>query len=154
MYIGRQLSSLAEMKVRPFIKSDPMVRRGTETILLADGDVLIRQVDRLVLEELGYKVLVAKTANSAISKYKARFGKRYLDIELIITDLELPGMDGSELIDELKRINPEVKVLLSGKSQPEDETTSSLLKNTKGFIQKPFDIIDVSSILKEALDEY
>jgi CheY-like chemotaxis protein len=81
---------------------------GADTILLVEDEAFVRVVSCEVLRSAGYRVLTAKNAAEAVSVYDARRG----EVELLLTDVVLPGETGCTLAGRLRRVNPELKVLL------------------------------------------
>jgi len=148
----RQLTTISEASRKALGKPLEPLLKGKETILLADGETLIRLVDRMTLEGLGYKVLVARTARDVISKYKVRYGKKYSNIEMVIVAENIQGMKIGEVISGLKEVNPELKILVSVVSLPEDGNRLPVPKGASGLIQKPFDLRLVSSLLREVIE--
>jgi CheY-like chemotaxis protein len=80
----------------------------TETILLVEDEAFVREVTCEVLRSAGYRVLTAKNAVEAVRIYNARRG----GVELLLTDVVLPGETGRALAGRLRRATPELKVLL------------------------------------------
>ncbi|KKL46353.1 hypothetical protein LCGC14_2346410, partial [marine sediment metagenome] len=85
------------------------VMKGTETVLLVDDEETIAEVGQELLETLGYTVLPAMSGKEAIEIYK----KNKDEIDMVLLDMIMPEMGGSETYDRLKKINPDIKVLLS-----------------------------------------
>jgi len=116
-------------------------------ILLVDDEEIIRNVGVRMLETLGYQVMTACDGQEALSVYSQNKD----DIACIILDLTMPVMDGEEAYDELLKLNPDVRVIIaSGYSEAELSTMFSG-KETIEFIQKPFKIDAISSIIKKIL---
>lgn len=122
--------------------------KGTETILLIDDEDMIIDVGKQFLETLGYNVLIAKSGKEAIEIYKAN--KEQIDI--VILDMIMPDMGGSETYDKLKKINVGIKVLLSSGYSVEGEATEILNRGCNGFIQKPFNMKQVSQSIRKILE--
>ena len=124
------------------------ILKGTGTIFLIDDEEIILSTGKEMLEGIGYNVITASEGKEAIKIFK----DRWKDIDLVILDIIMPGMSGRRVFEELKKINPEVKVLLSS-GYSIDEKTRDLLKKEgcKGFIQKPFSIERLSKKIKESL---
>jgi PAS domain S-box-containing protein len=116
------------------------VRRGTGTILLIDDEEMIISVGQELLSELGYKVLIAHSGLKAIEIYR----QKNQDIDLVIMDMIMPGMGGGEAYDRLKEINSDVKVLLSSGYSINGQATKILKRGCDGFIQKPFNMKQLS----------
>ncbi len=81
---------------------------GVETILLVEDEAFVRDVTCEVLRSAGYRVLTARTAAEAVCVYDQRRGR----VELLLTDVVLPGETGRALAGRLRRADPELKVLL------------------------------------------
>lgn len=81
---------------------------GSETILLVEDEVFVRQVTCEVLQSAGYRVLAAKNAVEALRVYEQCGG----EVELLLTDVVLPGETGRALAGRLRRKNPVLKILL------------------------------------------
>ncbi len=122
--------------------------KGTETVLLVDDDDTIAEVGQELLETLGYTVLPAMSGKEAIEIYK----KNKDEIDMVLLDMIMPEMGGSETYDRLKKINPDIKVLLSSGYSIDGLAKAILAKGCDGFIQKPFSMVDLSIKLREILD--
>jgi two-component system cell cycle sensor histidine kinase/response regulator CckA len=115
--------------------STPAPAAGSETILVVEDEELVRQTIVRTLERLGYRVLVARDGQEAISLAAAWPGR----VDLVITDVVMPRMGGEEVVARLRRTRPSVRVLyVSG------YTERVLLRTgTESFLRKPF----VTSVL-------
>ncbi|MFC1812506.1 PAS domain S-box protein [Thermodesulfobacteriota bacterium] len=123
--------------------------KGTETLLLVDDEDIIIEVGQGIIENLGYKVLTAKSGKEAIEIYEKNRGR----IDMVILDMIMPDMGGGETYDRLKEINPDIKVLLASGYSINGQATEILERGCNGFIQKPFNITDLSKRIREILDE-
>jgi CheY-like chemotaxis protein len=121
--------------------------RGEGTILLVDDEKMVIEAGRLMLQSLGYTVLTAYNGLEALSIYKAR----QTDIDLVLLDIIMPGMDGSEVLQIMRTINPEVKILLASGYSLEHQTQKTLGAGCAGFIQKPFSLKALSVKIQECL---
>jgi len=121
--------------------------KGKEKILLVDDEESIRNIGQKQLENLGYKIILAADGKEAVKIYKEKKGK----IDLILLDIIMPESGGKETYRELKKINPDIKVIvMSGYSQ--DEKANEIMNDgALGFIQKPFKIHELSKIIYEIL---
>ena len=72
---------------------------------------------------------------------------------MVILDIVMPHMEGGEVYDKLKEINPKVKVLLSSGFSVDDQATEILNRGCNGFIQKPFNMGTLSQKIREVLDK-
>jgi len=121
---------------------------GNETILLIDDEEVVAQGCHQIMEALGYKVLIALCGEDAIKTYKKSQDK----IDMVVLDMVMPNMGGSETYDRLKEINPEIKVLLSSGYSISGQATDILNRGCNGFIQKPFNMKQLSHKIREILD--
>jgi len=122
---------------------------GSETILFVDDEDVIIDVNREIMESLGYKVVAAKSGQEALEVYRKLQGK----INLIILDMIMPGMDGEATYDSLKKVNPEIRVILSSGYSKNEQAKAILEKGCQAFIQKPFSISDLSMTIRQVLDK-
>ena len=121
---------------------------GTETILLIDDEKMIIEVGRRMIESLGYAVVAAGKGDEALTLYR----KRHDHIDLIILDMIMPHMGGKEVFNRIKEINPKAKVLLSSGYSLNGQAQEIMAQGCNGFIQKPFDMVELSSKIREILD--
>ena len=128
--------------------ADSHVVKGPETVLLVDDEHMIIEVGVEILKALGYDVILANSGEEAIDLYRNSRNQ----IDAVVLDMIMPGMGGSETFDQLKEINPEVKVLLSSGYSIDGMATDILERGCKQFIQKPFDIKELSRKLRDVLD--
>jgi len=106
------------------------------TILLVEDEVFVREVACEVLRSAGYRVVTARSANEADRIYD----EEGLEIDLLLTDMILPGETGRELAERLRRKNPELKVLLA---TGYGEQMSRLTKSREPYLAKPFSSEDL-----------
>lgn len=128
--------------------SDSFTVGGTETILVVEDEELLINMVNLLFESNGYKVYTAYDGKEAVDVYK----EHSKEIDLVLSDMGLPGITEEEVFKKLKEINPDVKVTLaSGYSEP-DIKSKLLEARAKGFIQKPYSPDEVLRKLREVLD--
>jgi len=125
------------------------VIKGTERVLLVDDEDIILEVGSRILEKLGYEVLIAKNGKEAIEIYKENPDR----IDMVILDMIMPGMGGGDTYDRLKEIGPDIKTLLSSGYSISGQATEILDRGCNGFIQKPFNMRDLSIKIREILDK-
>ena len=139
----------SDKEVVTAIKPAEYVIEGSGTILLVDDEALVLDIGVMMLEKVGYTVLEAKGGREAVEIYEANKDK----IDLVILDMIMPDIGGGEAYDRMKEINPDVKVLLSSGYSIEGEATEILERGCDGFIQKPFNIKELSGKIREFLDK-
>ncbi|UCD91060.1 MAG: response regulator, partial [Desulfobacterales bacterium] len=123
------------------------VLNGSETVLFVDDEDTIIDVGKSMLEKIGYQVLIAKNGREAIEIYNKNMDK----IKIVILDMIMPAMGGGETYDTLKEINPDIKVLLSSGYSINGQATEIIERGCNGFIQKPFNVADLSQKIREIL---
>jgi len=122
---------------------------STATILLAEDDEIVRESLRLLLESNGYTLLEAQDGAEALRLFRTHQGT----IDLLITDLAMPNMNGRELVDRVKVFHPGLPVMyISGK------TSSPLLKQVilhegANFLSKPFSYKKLVQKVQELLEK-
>ena len=128
-------------------KEAEKVQKGAETILLVDDQDAVLGVGKVILEKLGYKVLPARSGEEALKTYR----ESKEGIDLVILDMIMPGMSGAETYTELKKMNRHTKVILSSGYSMNDQALSVMEQGCDGFIQKPFNVPDLSRKIREVL---
>jgi len=123
--------------------------RGTETILLVEDEVLVRDLASRVLQEQGYTVLPAANGRDALRLAQDHPGGQ---IHLLLTDVVMPGMGGKDLADQVKTIHSDIKTLFtSGYTSSSVVNYGVLLTNVK-FLEKPFSSVSLTHKVREVLD--
>ena len=122
--------------------------KSKETILLVDDDEVVSTMGQQLLKTLGYQVLVANSGKESIEVYEENKGS----IDIVVLDMIMPGMGGGETYDQLKELNPNIKVLLSSGYNINGEATEILERGCDGFIQKPYDPAQLFQKIREILD--
>jgi signal transduction histidine kinase len=120
---------------------------GSETVLLVEDEESVRQLVRETLAARGYRVMEAENGESGIAAAARYDGK----IDLVITDVVMPGMGGRELVKQLAETRPNTKVLyLSGYTEDAIVNEGSI-ESGAGFLQKPFTLQNLSRKVREVL---
>lgn len=143
-YIYLPASDAAVQKEPAFLSA---LAKGSETILLVDDENMILEVNRPMLENLGYTVFTASGGHEAIDMFNDHHGK----IDMVILDMIMPDLGGGAVFDHLKVVKPDVKVLLSTGYSMSGQAEEILSRGCTGFIQKPFNIQQLSIKIREVL---
>jgi len=120
---------------------------GKETILLVDDEEMVLEIGQKILERLGYVAITAQNGMEAVRIYK----ERHSSIDMIILDVIMPVMGGGDTFDRIKKIEPNVKILLSSGYSLDGQVAAILQRGCAGFIQKPFSIETLSAKIREIL---
>ncbi len=123
--------------------------RGSGTILLVEDETAIREMTTTMLEQLGYQVIPAATPGEAIDLFSST-GET---IDLLITDIIMPEMNGRDLADRLQAIHPALKRLYISGYTADIIASHGALETGVHFLQKPFTRTTLSSIVRAVLDE-
>lgn len=125
-----------------------MPGRGTETILLVDDEEFVRDLGKRILASSGYTVLTAVDGAQALEVYRKERNR----ISLIILDLIMPEMGGTQCLQEILRIDPKAKVLIASGFALTGRTKEPLDMGAVGFVGKPYNIREVLRTVRDILD--
>ena len=128
-------------------KSPQGVLQGKGTILLVDDEEIIIGIGAQMLMRLGYRVVTARGGHEAVEIYD----QSHTEIDLVILDMIMPEMSGFETYNHLKFINPHIKVLLASGFSYRGQASEIVAKDGQAFIQKPFDLAQLSHKLAAIL---
>ncbi len=140
---------VSDKEIPPEARTARTILKGTETLLLVDDESSIVDVCRDILIHLGYKIFTASNGKEALNIYKSHPD----EIDLVILDMIMPGLSGQDTFEELKLINPRVKVMLSSGYSLTDQAQRIMDSGCRAFIQKPFRVDDLSLKIREVLDQ-
>ena len=134
---------------KPFLMpiEDVFSISGRGTVVTGRVERGIIKVGEELLRELGYEVMTARSGQEAIGLYRDNADK----IDLVIMDMIMPGMGGGETFDRLKKINRNIKVLLSSGYSINGQASKILERGCDGFIQKPFNLIQLSDKIQQII---
>jgi two-component system cell cycle sensor histidine kinase/response regulator CckA len=118
-----------------------------ETVLVVDDENAIRQIAKRTLEAFGYRVLLARDGAEAVALYL----QRQSDIAVVLTDMMMPLMDGTATIQELVRLNPEVRIIGSSGLVTDASTAGPASARVLQFLPKPFTTETLLTAVKAAL---
>ncbi|MEK7866669.1 MAG: ATP-binding protein [Planctomycetota bacterium] len=121
--------------------------KGTETILVAEDDDVVRDLLRAFLDDLGYRVLAARSAEEAVEMCRAQVGP----IHVLVTDMVMPGASGTTLAREIADARPGIAVLLMSGYPEEIVMNEEAPPPGSAFLQKPFTQEALSRKVRELL---
>jgi CheY-like chemotaxis protein len=121
---------------------------GSETLLIVDDDAAIRRVIYDTLEPLGYSLLEAGSGEDALALLDRTKDK----IDLVLTDLIMPGINGQELIKTLQKEQPEIKFILMSGYTDDIVADRGVFEQGVEFINKPLLPMSLTNKIREVLD--
>jgi PAS domain S-box-containing protein len=126
----------------------PVARRGNEKILLVDDEAMIRQLGNEILKQQGYQVLLAENGLQALLIYQ----REQFKIDLVILDLSMPQISGRDTLKQLRKLDPNVRVLFSSGFSA-DQVTENETDGVLGFLSKPYSPNDMAEQVRMVLDK-
>ncbi len=143
LYFPAITAALESPMARSEVPSEP----GGQTVLIVEDEAIIRSNVRECLQQLGYRVLEAENGEAALQICEGLLGK----IDLVLTDLVMPGMGGHELAGEVAQRYPAVRMLFMSGYTEDSAARRDILLQGSAFLQKPFSVADLSNAIHQAL---
>ncbi len=119
-----------------------------ETILIVDDEKNYLVVLEALLSPEGYEIITADNARSALRLIEES------DLDLVLTDMKMPGVSGMELLEQCKKINPEVPVIMMTAYGTIEMAVQAMKKHAFDYITKPFQNEELKVTIKKALENY
>ena len=145
IFLPRHVDQTAQREVE---RTAPAAPRGTETILLVEDDPSLRVLAERILRGYGYTVLVASTGQRALTLVEAFTG----EIHLVTTDVVMPEMSGTALVERLVLIVPNIRVLFMSGYTDDEVVRRGIFDRRAAFLQKPFTPDQLAFMVREVLD--
>ena len=121
---------------------------GHERILFVDDEPLLAEIGENILNHLGYKVVAQTSSVEALEKFKSDPDR----FDLVISDMTMPKMAGDKLALEIKRLRPDIPILIcTGYSEYMDKRKAASI-GIAGYLMKPLSIRDLAPTVREILD--
>ncbi len=124
------------------------IQRGTETVLLVEDEPLVREIAKSALSDQGYLVLEAEHGEVALRAASAHDG----EIALVLTDVVMPKMGGRELVEQLRKVRPAIRVLYMSGYTAASIDEQDVVEPGTSFLRKPFALAEMLGKVREALD--
>jgi two-component system, cell cycle sensor histidine kinase and response regulator CckA len=135
---GTTFKALLPASSRPAVLFDsekaPLDWKGAGTVLVVDDDETVRSIGSTMLAELGFSVIACIDGREALEIYQ----QQHAQICFVLMDLTMPHMDGEEAYREMRRVDPEVKVIMTSGYNEQDVSQKFVGKKLAGFLQKPY----------------
>jgi len=122
-------------------------RPHTATVLVVDDEPHVRDVTARALGLSGYSVLTAESGSLALDLYREHAG----EIDCVVLDLAMPGMDGVQTFDALRALRPDARVLVTTGSGPAEAAARFQGRAPAGFLRKPYMLPELSEAVRDAL---
>ena len=122
---------------------------GQGMVLLVDDEEMIRHVGEELLQAIGYDVITAASGEEAVTRLK----EAPEAVDVVILDLIMPGMSGNEFFEGIRALDPGVRTLLSSGYGLNSQAREILDSGCSGFIQKPFDLRELSRKVRDLLED-
>ncbi|MDQ6966809.1 MAG: response regulator [Mariprofundaceae bacterium] len=120
----------------------------TGTVLVVDDEEVVRETAAMMLEDIGFQTLAAVDGVDALKIYREHSD----EIALVLLDMTMPRMDGHRCFEQLRIINPQVRVVLSSGYNEKNVTHVFADNELAGFVQKPYRLATLRAKLREALE--
>ena len=143
---AKRTADEASEREDPVIIANPAGER--ELLLIVDDEDFVTLLAQRVLTDEGYRVIVANNGFRALDIYR-KMGDQ---IDLVILDFTMPVMDGAEVFNELRLLNPDVAVVLSSGFTEQEKLRWMLSKGLRGFVPKPYTQQKLLSQIRSVLD--
>jgi PAS domain S-box-containing protein len=145
VYLPQVAASASDPMLGPAMSRLP---RGSETIVLVDDDEGVRAVARRILQRAGYTVLSAPDGVEALRLIGENAGK----VQLLVTDVVMPGLGGRDLVAHVRDTHPELRVLFVSGYTEEGVRRHGVLDTESAFLEKPFTAERLAQKVREILD--
>ncbi len=129
------------------LRTPALLAAGAKTVLVAEDEAIVRCFMKRMLEKEGYKVIVAEDGEEAVARFRA-----HDDISLVLSDVVMPGKNGKEVLDEIRKLKPGIKVVFVSGYAAEVIQDKGLLDEGTELIRKPFDKNVLLRKVREILD--
>jgi CheY-like chemotaxis protein len=127
----------------------PRVCGGHESILVVDDEDMVRNLAQAVLVRWGYRVLAAANGEEALALYRSRGD----EIDLVLLDYTMPGLNGLQVFQLLQAVNPSVRVIFSSGLSAQADSDRLLRAGAQAFVAKPYRVEELVRRVRQVLDE-
>ncbi|MBU2522171.1 MAG: response regulator [Proteobacteria bacterium] len=128
-------------------KNEAEIYGGNETVLIVDDVKSILELGQYMLSPYGYKIIKAENGEEAIKIYKTEKDR----IDLVILDIDMPGMGGDKCLQELLKINPDIKAIIASGYTGKLKIKEFMKNGAAGYVCKPYRLEDMLKNVREVL---
>ena len=148
MQLSKFKDNIAGPIIEKFKKEIGDSAKNSKAILLIDDEPMVNDICEMMLKKLGHQVLKAHSGSEGIKIFEVNKNR----IELIISDFNMPGMNGQEVVNTIRLMDPGVKVLLSSGGMGDAMEEEIILRGFDGFLIKPYTMNTLSIKIAEILN--
>jgi PAS domain S-box-containing protein len=127
---------------------DAEIPKGKGLILIVDDEEIMRLTAQRILEACGYDTILATDGEEAVKIFREAFD----EITAVVLDMAMPTMSGKEAYREMKRIYPQIKVLMASGFKQDKRIQDAMEMGVNGFIKKPYTMKELGTAIKKVLD--
>lgn len=131
---------VSKKTVRQADRGDASIAFGQGTVLVIDDEAMVLEVATEMIARMGYRTLGTRDGDTGVDVFRRHAGS----IDLVILDLIMPGTSGSDTFDALRKIDPQIKILLASGYSLDSQAAALMERGCDGFIQKPYSLEDLS----------
>jgi DNA-binding NtrC family response regulator len=121
--------------------------KGTETVLVVDDEAMVKDLARDILKRQGYTVLTAGGGEEAVELYRKNSGS----IAVVVLDILMPGVDGTEAFRRIRALDPRARVVVSSGYDQMHDADGLLREGAVAFVQKPYRIAELVRVVSDAI---
>ena len=127
----------------------PAAHRGSETALVVEDELVLREMARDFLKDCGYRILEASSGREALQVW----GKHRVEIDLLLTDMKMPeGISGMELAEKMIAEQPALRVIFTSGYSDDIVSPEILERNNAQFLPKPYSYADLTALVRKSLN--
>lgn len=142
-----RLRNIGRSSVEPRAGETPKVPKGHETILLVDDEESVRRLAKIMLEKLGYQVILGSDGDEAVDLYR-----KTPNVALVILDVVMPRVSGDVALQQILRVDPSARVIISSGFMMNMRPEDFIRNGAKGFLKKPYLLDPLALLVRQTLD--
>ncbi len=139
----------AESEIAAAVEPSEEAWQGTGTILLIDDEEFVRILGKRMMEQAGFEVITAANGREGVELFRQNAAA----VVCVLLDLTMPRMEGDEVIEQLRGIRPDIRIILSSGYEEPEVMPRFEGKNLSGFLQKPYSMEELLKALRAAFAE-
>ncbi|MEO0424898.1 MAG: response regulator [Pseudomonadota bacterium] len=143
------LPAVDETAANPVSMPGSFEWEGSGTVLVVDDEPDVREVSRAILERFGLTVMVASGGVAGVEMFR----EHHPEIDAVLLDMTMPDMDGASVFQEIRRIDPGVRVVLTSGYNEQDAVSRFAGKGLAGFLAKPIQLRELGSAFRKILGQ-